>query len=53
MTATWIALAVIAGIGVLAFAIKYFRPTGHRTSADVDLGNVSEGWLSEQRARKD
>ena len=53
MSAAWIALAVAAGVGALAFALKFFRPSGPRTDADFDLGNVSEGWLSEQRGRKD
>lgn len=53
MEVAWIALAVAAALGALAFVIKRFFPSGRTASADVDLGNVSEGWLSEQRARKD
>jgi hypothetical protein len=48
----WVALGVAAAVALLAWMLKvYLR--GHRGSTDVDVGNVSEAWLSEQRARKD
>lgn len=52
MDPTWIALGVAAAVGLLAGTIKLFL-AGRRAHMDVDVGNVSEAWLSEQRARKD
>jgi len=52
MNPEWIALGVAAVVGLLAWTIKRFL-AGHRASRDVDVGNVSEAWLSEQRGRKD
>jgi hypothetical protein len=46
----WIVVIVAAAAGLV---IAGLRQRSGRKSADVDVGSVSEGWLSEQRARKD
>jgi hypothetical protein len=46
----WIVVVVAAAAGLVIAGLR--RRSG-RKSADVDVGSVSEGWLSEQRARKD
>jgi len=51
MNRLWIALAGAATLVALAAAIKRF--VRHKRSTDIDVGTVSEGWLSEQRGRKD
>lgn len=51
MNRLWIALAGAATLVALAAAITRF--VRHRRSTDIDVGTVSEGWLSEQRGRKD
>jgi hypothetical protein len=46
----WIVVAVaVAGIVIAGLR----RRTGGGRYTDVDVGPVSEGWLSEQRGRKD
>ena len=50
MRGLWIGVAVAAAAAVIALVRRL--SAGGR-SADVDVGPVSEGWLSEQRARKD
>jgi hypothetical protein len=52
MNAVWIGVAV-ATVVSLAVAIKRLIARGEHPRADVDVGSVSEGWLSEQRSRKD
>jgi hypothetical protein len=47
----WIVVVVAAAAGLVVAA--GLRQRSGRKSADVDVGSVSEGWLSEQRARKD
>jgi hypothetical protein len=47
----WIVVVVAAAAGLVIAGLRQ-RSSG-RKSADVDVGSVSEGWLSEQRARKD
>ena len=46
----WIVVVstVVAGLAVLVWRFS----AGGR-AADIDVGAVSEGWLSEQRGRKD
>jgi hypothetical protein len=51
MNRLWIALAGAATLVALAAAIKRF--VRHKRNTDIDVGTVSEGWLSEQRGRKD
>jgi hypothetical protein len=51
MNRLWIALAGVATLAALAAAIRRF--VRHKRSMDIDVGTVSEGWLSEQRGRKD
>jgi hypothetical protein len=52
MNRFWIALAGAATLLVFATAaIKRF--VRHKRSSEIDVGTVSEGWLSEQRGRKD
>ena len=47
----WI-VVVAAAVGLLVAGLRR-RSSGSGKSAEVDVGSVSEGWLSEQRARKD
>ena len=46
----WIAVAVATG---LALAVVGLWRSGKRRRAALDVGSVSEGWLAEQRGRKD
>jgi hypothetical protein len=48
----WIGI-VVAVVVSLAAAVMKRRVAAGRKSNDVDVGSVSEGWLSEQRGRKD
>jgi hypothetical protein len=48
----WIVVAVAALAGIVIAGLRR-RSTGGGRAADVDVGPVSEGWLSEQRGRKD
>ena len=50
MNALWIGLAIATVVVGVAVAMRW---RGGRGSADVDVGSVSEGWLSEQRGQKD
>jgi hypothetical protein len=50
MGAVWVGLAVAAVAAVVALLR---RSSARGRSADVEVGSVSEAWLSEQRARKD
>lgn len=52
MNLVWIGVAVAAVIG-LAVAIRRLVASAEGESADADLGTVSEGWLSDERGRKD
>jgi hypothetical protein len=51
MNVVWVGGVAIATV-VVAVAVA-LRWRGGRQSADVDVGPVSDGWLSEQRGRKD
>jgi hypothetical protein len=46
----WIVVA-LAVAGIVIAGLR--RRTGGGRYTDVDVGPVSEGWLSEQRGRKD
>jgi hypothetical protein len=48
----WLVVAV-AAVASLVIAGLRRRSSGAGRSADVEVGPVSEGWLSEQRGRKD
>jgi hypothetical protein len=48
-----IAVVVVAGLAVAALTKLRGSSSGGGKSADVDVGSVSEGWLSEHRGRKD
>lgn len=48
----WMAVALAVAVGLTVIGL-WRRPPGGRQSAVGDLGSVSEGWLSEQRGRKD
>jgi len=48
----WIVIVVAAATGLVIAGLRQ-RSSSGRKSSDVDVGSVSEGWLSEQRARKD
>ena len=50
MSTVWIGVAVVFVAGIVAL-VRLSSPGGK--PADVDVGSVSESWLSEQRARKD
>jgi hypothetical protein len=50
MGAVWIGVAV-AVVAALVAVVR--RASTGRKSADVDVGSVSESWLSEERGRKD
>jgi hypothetical protein len=45
----WIVVVVAAAAGLVIAGLRQ-RSSGRKS---VDVGSVSEGWLSEQRARKD
>ena len=50
MGAMWIGVAVVAvAAASVAIAVLRRRPV----TRDPDVGAVSEGWLAEQRGRKD
>jgi len=49
----WIGILIAAAGGVAIAAVARWAFGGDGKSTDVDVGSVSEGWLSEQRARKD
>jgi hypothetical protein len=55
MPGVWIGIAmvVVAGLAVAAVTRLAGSSSRGRRSSDVDVGPVSEGWLSEHRARKD
>jgi hypothetical protein len=46
----WIAIAVASGVVLAVFGL--WR-SGKRRGGTPDVGPVSEGWLAEQRGRKD
>ena len=48
-----LAVAAVAVIVILAAIIGFRRRASASGQSDVDLGSVTEGWLSDQRARKD
>jgi hypothetical protein len=50
MGAVWIVGAVV--VAVLVATVARLASFGGKP-ADIDLGPVSDGWLSQQRARKD
>jgi hypothetical protein len=53
MNVMWIAFgATVAAVTVVA-TIRRLVAVGHRGRVDTDLGTVSDGWLSENRSRKD
>lgn len=52
MNAVWLGVGIAIGTVVVGVAVA-LRWSGGRQSADVDVGSVSEGWLAEQRGRKD
>jgi hypothetical protein len=52
MNAVWVGVGIAIAAVVVGFAVA-IRWRGGRGSADVDVGSVSEGWLAEQRGRKD
>jgi hypothetical protein len=45
-------MGVIASVVILLGMVRWLRARRH-TSVSVDVGPVSEGWLAEQRGRKD
>jgi len=45
----WLAFGVFASVAVMGFALKWF--TRRRRPRPIDVGRVSEAWLSEQRGR--
>jgi hypothetical protein len=49
MNPVWLGV-VIAGAGVAALLYRRFLSNSHHKS--IDVGTVSESWLSEQRAGK-
>jgi hypothetical protein len=51
MGAVWV-VAALAVVVVLIAVVRRVRTSG-KPAADVDLGSVSESWVSEQRGRKD
>jgi hypothetical protein len=53
MGAVWIGILLAAAGSVAVAVVARWRFGGQSKSADPDVGSVSEGWLSEQRARKD
>jgi hypothetical protein len=46
----WLAIAVASGVVLAVFGL--WR-SGKRRGGTPDVGSVSEGWLAEQRGRKD
>ena len=46
----WLAIAVASGVVLAVFGL--WRSSKHR-GATPDVGPVSDGWLAEQRGRKD
>jgi hypothetical protein len=53
MGAVWIGILIAAAGGIAVAVVTRWAFGGQSKSADLDVGSVSEGWLSEQRARKD
>jgi hypothetical protein len=45
----WVGIAVAILVAVVAFARRSSAGSG---TDDIDVGSVSEGWLSEQRGKK-
>jgi len=43
----------LTAAGVIVGVLCLTRVLSRRSSADIEVGNVSENWLSEQRGRKD
>jgi hypothetical protein len=50
MGVLWVGLAIAAAVGLVA-AVRLARSSSQ--SEGVEVGSVSEAWLSDQRARKD
>ena len=53
MTVIWIALGATVVLVIAVAAIRRLAAVGQKAPGNPDLGNVSEGWLSENRSRKD
>ena len=53
MDVVWIALGATVAAVAVAATIMRFVAAAHRAPTNADLGNVSEGWLSENRTRKE
>ena len=51
MTQVWIGVLIAGAAGVAGLIVKRLM-TGSDHGAPIDVGTVSQGWLSEQRAGK-
>lgn len=52
MTQVWIGVLIAGAAGLAGLIVKRLL-RGSRRAASIDVGTVSQGWLSEQRAGKD
>jgi hypothetical protein len=53
MNVLWIALGATAAVVTVVATIRRLVAVGQKPPAKADLGTVSDGWLSENRSRKD
>lgn len=53
MNLVWIAVGAAVAIVTVAVTVIRFKAAGQGSPASPDLGTVSDGWLSENRSRKD
>lgn len=53
MNIAWITLGAAVALVAVAATIRHLVTAAQRPPASADLGSVSEGWLSENRSRKD
>jgi hypothetical protein len=51
MRAVWVGIAVAVVAALIGLLRRYLLRS--RAAAPIDVGPVSEGWLAEQRGRKD
>jgi hypothetical protein len=49
----WVALGAGVAVVVAAVTVKRLLAAARREPTNTDLGSVSDGWLSDNRARKD
>jgi hypothetical protein len=53
MDMVWIALGAVIAVAGTAITIRRFLTAARSGPTQADLGTVSDGWLSDNRSRKD